>query len=191
MIGGEYDEPWGGPWDAIGEFNPDTGRVEWNPPSADESGVDDSGAEPYDWQSDGEFADRPGLTDIRVAYPELRDAPVGAEPTQPYGFPIPEPEFSYASAPVPDWQQIVRELQGITSGQLAVGVGEFINDAQMRVLGVGREQYDEGDGQKFERMPLPQLCDWALEELQDVAVYAAMLAIRIQRIKDQFSGTPA
>lgn len=185
MIGGEYDEPWGGPWDAVGNWNPDLGRVEWNPPSADESGVDDSGAEPYDWASDGEFAAAPIDPDARADW-----AP-GAEPTQPYGFPIPEPEFSYASAPVPDWQQIVRELQGITSGQLAVGVGEFINDAQMRVLGVGREQYDEGDGQKFERMPLPQLCDWALEELQDVAVYAAMLAIRIQRIKDQFSGTPA
>lgn len=149
MIGGEYAHNEGRVWDAVGEFDPESGRVEWVSPSADESGLDDSEGIPADGYGDGEYSD---------------------------------------GAPLKMWGDVVRELNGITSGQLAVGVREFVGNAVNRVLTVGREQYDEGDGQKFERMPLPQLCDWANEELEDIAVYAAMMAIRIQRIKAQFNG---
>jgi hypothetical protein len=71
----------------------------------------------------------------------------------------------------------------VTSEQLANYVEEFIRDAQARVKGTGDEQYSEGDQQKFETMPLPELFRWADEELQDIAVYAAMLSLRLQRLK--------
>lgn len=73
---------------------------------------------------------------------------------------------------------------GMSPAQLAAEVGEFIEKAQKRVTGVGADQYDNGtEGQKFEGLPVAELFDWAEEELLDVAVYAAMLSIRIQRLK--------
>lgn len=76
----------------------------------------------------------------------------------------------------------------ITSTELAGYVSRFINAAQQRITGVGAEQYDHGPaGQKFQGLPLGVLCDWALEELQDIAVYAAMLAYRIEVIKKELA----
>lgn len=73
---------------------------------------------------------------------------------------------------------------GMTSAQLAAYVDRFTRAACARVLGVGHEQYDQGDGQRFESMPLDELLAWTLEELQDVAVYAAMLGVRVQRLRE-------
>ncbi|MGV9815785.1 hypothetical protein ACWDTQ_28235 [Streptomyces cellulosae] len=67
--------------------------------------------------------------------------------------------------------------------ELAEGVSHFIRACRARVLGVGADQYDEGDGQKFEKMPLPELITYAREEAQDLAVYAAMIDIRLQRLE--------
>ena len=80
---------------------------------------------------------------------------------------------------------------GMTSAQLADYVAQFTDAACGRVLGVGHQQYDQGDGQRFESMPLDELLAWTLEELQDVAVYAAMLAVRVQWLREQLPSTDA
>lgn len=78
---------------------------------------------------------------------------------------------------------------GMTSAQLAEYTAEFITAATSRVIGVGDQQYSQGSSQKFEDMPLPELFDWMDEELQDVAVYAAMLSIRLRRVRDAVEHT--
>lgn len=68
----------------------------------------------------------------------------------------------------------------MTSDELAQEVADFIGGACSRVMGSGQAQYETNGKQKFESMSLDELVDWTVEELQDVAVYAAMLAIRIR-----------
>jgi hypothetical protein len=70
----------------------------------------------------------------------------------------------------------------MTSEELADEVGHFIAECRGRILGIGAEQYEEQDGQKFEKMPFPELLQYAREEAQDLAVYAAMLDIRLRRL---------
>lgn len=70
----------------------------------------------------------------------------------------------------------------MTSDQLADEVSHFIEECRGRILGIGAEQYEELDGQKFEKMPFPELLQYAREEAQDLAVYAAMLDIRLRRL---------
>jgi hypothetical protein len=72
----------------------------------------------------------------------------------------------------------------MTSEELADEVGHFIEECRGRILGIGAEQYEEPDGQKFEKMPLVELVVYAREEAQDLAVYAAMLDIRLKRLED-------
>jgi hypothetical protein len=74
----------------------------------------------------------------------------------------------------------------VTPEQLADRVTLFIEECRSRVLGVGAEQYAEEDGQKFEKMPLPELITYAREEAQDLAVYAAMIDVRLQRLEVLF-----
>ncbi|MDG9711132.1 MULTISPECIES: hypothetical protein [Streptomyces] len=71
----------------------------------------------------------------------------------------------------------------MTPEQLADSFGHFLRACRQRVLGVGAEQYSEGEKQKFETMPLPELVAWAREEAQDLGVYAAMVDIRLQRLE--------
>ena len=72
----------------------------------------------------------------------------------------------------------------MTSEELADEVGQFIQACRGRILGVGAEQYEQEDGQKFETMPLLELIQYAREEAQDLAVYAAMIDIRLSRFED-------
>ncbi|MEV7589705.1 hypothetical protein AB0O42_05470 [Streptomyces sp. NPDC089922] len=73
----------------------------------------------------------------------------------------------------------------MTSKQLADEVGHFIRKCRGRILGIGAEQYEGPDGrQKFETMPLVELVTYAREEAQDLAVYAAMLDIRLKKLED-------
>jgi hypothetical protein len=74
----------------------------------------------------------------------------------------------------------------MTSEELADEVGHFIDECRGRILGIGAEQYEEQDGQKFEKMPFPELLQYAREEAQDLAVYAAMLDIRLRRLANLF-----
>lgn len=73
---------------------------------------------------------------------------------------------------------------GMSSAELAAEVAEAITRATGRVVGVGQDQYDLGDSQKFESMPLDALIEMALEELDDVIVYSVMTQIRFRRIWD-------
>lgn len=75
----------------------------------------------------------------------------------------------------------------MTSEELADEVSHFIRACRSRILGIGAEQYDEGDGQKFEKMPFTELIQYAREEAQDLAVYAAMLDIRLKRLEAAFT----
>jgi hypothetical protein len=71
----------------------------------------------------------------------------------------------------------------MTSEELAQEVNSAVRSAMSRVTGVGAEQYDDGSGvQKFEKLPIGELGVWALEEIDDLIVYAVMLRIRIARI---------
>ncbi|MGW0920413.1 hypothetical protein ACWD3J_15510 [Streptomyces sp. NPDC002755] len=72
----------------------------------------------------------------------------------------------------------------MTSEELADEVGHFIRQCRGRILGIGAEQYEEAEGQKFETMPLLDLIQYAREEAQDLAVYAAMIDIRLSRFED-------
>lgn len=67
--------------------------------------------------------------------------------------------------------------------KLADHFTDFVTDCKDRILTVGAEQYSEGDTQKFETMPLLGLVQYAREEAQDLAVYAAMLDIRLSRLE--------
>lgn len=79
---------------------------------------------------------------------------------------------------------------GIPPAGLAAYVGEFIAAATARVNGPGAEQYFDGAAQKFERMTPLELVEWAREEAQDLAVYAAMLDIRLARVRNALKGVP-
>ena len=83
-----------------------------------------------------------------------------------------------------DGEELVAPPFGMSSEDLARYVGEFIARTTRRVVGVGKDQYDEGSFQKFEGMSIPELLDMLQEELQDVAVYAAMTDILIQRYRN-------
>lgn len=72
----------------------------------------------------------------------------------------------------------------MTSEQLAEKVSEIVKEAQTRVLGIGREQYEEGGTQKFETMPLPRLLDYFEEELLDQINYSVMNIIRLRRFRE-------
>lgn len=74
----------------------------------------------------------------------------------------------------------------MTSEELAEEVAATINRCATRIQGVGDQQYSEGGRQKFEYMELSELLTWALEEVDDAVVYAAMLGIRLRRLKAQW-----
>ena len=48
----------------------------------------------------------------------------------------------------------------------------------------GLQQYDRGDRQAFEDLDFPTLITYAQEELADIVNYAAMLSIKLQRLKE-------
>jgi hypothetical protein len=85
----------------------------------------------------------------------------------------------------------MRKGPRVTSDELAQEVADFIGGACARVMGSGQIQYEKDGQQKFESMSLEELVDWTIEELQDVAVYSVMLAIRIQRVQELINGRVA
>lgn len=72
---------------------------------------------------------------------------------------------------------------GLTPWELAEWVEDFCAYATSRILGVGAHQYDNVGRQKFEDMPLGQLCIEIEDEIADLINYSAMLALRIRWIK--------
>lgn len=71
---------------------------------------------------------------------------------------------------------------GLTSDELAEYVADFVVDAASRVRGVGNDQYSFPGYQKFEAMTLPELFEYADEELLDLMNYCVMLRIRLIRL---------
>jgi hypothetical protein len=71
----------------------------------------------------------------------------------------------------------------VSPEELSARFHHFMGECTHRILTVGAEQYSEGDTQKFETMPLLGLVQYAREEAQDLAVYAAMLDIRLSRLE--------
>jgi len=78
----------------------------------------------------------------------------------------------------------------VNSKQLAKEVRAVVKECEKRILGIGHEQYGRTDPQKFETIQLSDLLAMALEELQDVVVYATMLTIRIKRLQFLFLQMP-
>ena len=110
------------------------------------------------------------------AHPDVH----GAAASGPYGISTTERYRAMTGAAEAPQEAPRRPAKGLTTDELAAGVEAFIAAAVSRVKGVGDEQYATSEGQKFESMSISELCDWTLEELEDVAVYAAMLAIRVR-----------
>jgi hypothetical protein len=71
---------------------------------------------------------------------------------------------------------------GLTSDELAEYVADFVVDAASRVRGVGASQYSFEGYQKFEAMTLPELFEYADEEILDLMNYCVMLRIRLIRL---------
>lgn len=74
---------------------------------------------------------------------------------------------------------------GVSSDQLAGYVEEFINACKSRVLGVGKDQYENDGRQGFEDMSPVELIREARAEAQDGAVYMAMLDIQLARLENR------
>lgn len=73
----------------------------------------------------------------------------------------------------------------MTSEELAAEVATAIERVQGRVLGVGHEQYDTPEGQRFERLSPAQIVAEALEEVDDLVVYATTLGIQLRRLQSR------
>ena len=74
----------------------------------------------------------------------------------------------------------------MTPEDLAYEVEDAIRYCRRRVLTVGANQYSEDeDRQKFEGMHPAELMEEALDEIDDLIVYAVMARIRIKDILEK------
>lgn len=71
----------------------------------------------------------------------------------------------------------------MTSEELANAVTETIRSVESRIIGIGQEQYSQGDIQKIEVKPLKGVLDDLIEELDDALVYTAVLRLRCSKLK--------
>lgn len=68
----------------------------------------------------------------------------------------------------------------VTSDEHADAVAAILVALRGRILGPGAEQYDDGSGvQRFEGRPLGAIVQDALEEVDDLIVYACQLRLRV------------
>ena len=75
----------------------------------------------------------------------------------------------------------------MTSEELAAEVKKTVSAAvQERILGVGKDQYDLGDKQEFEEMPLDRLFKMTEEEALDLIAYSTMIIVRVRRLREAF-----
>jgi hypothetical protein len=77
---------------------------------------------------------------------------------------------------------------GMSTEDLAYGMGFFLTAAVHRIAGPGREQYEKrrdngGVFQAFEQMTPREIVRMAREEVQDLGVYACMTDIRLARLE--------
>lgn len=76
----------------------------------------------------------------------------------------------------------------MTSEEHAALVGHLVRRLYARVVGVGEEQYSSGDVQRFESRPLERIVEDALEEVEDLIVYACQLWIRLDGLQGAVEG---
>ncbi|MFC0547073.1 hypothetical protein [Kutzneria chonburiensis] len=112
-----------------------------------------------------------------VRVPELAETVVGLDETEIEA--LADNDNSAAPANEPDMPPA--PPFGMSSEDLAQYTADFINRCMTRVTTVGREQYDLGGHQQFEVKSIADVCRMALEEVEDFAVYAAMVHIRVRR----------
>ena len=74
--------------------------------------------------------------------------------------------------------------ENMTSQELAAFQQKFSEWSRQRIMTDGLRQYDRGDRQAFEDLDFPTLITYAQEELADIVNYAAMLSIKLQRLKE-------
>jgi hypothetical protein len=118
------------------------------------------------------------------------DSKITVEDTQ--WVPIVNPKVSFERPEkmpeaAPEVDSTVPEF-GMTSPDLAEYVAETVTALSGRILGDGKDQYEQvsSDGivyQNFETMPIADLIRMTREEVQDQIVYLIMLDIRLQRIE--------
>lgn len=94
--------------------------------------------------------------------------------------PVEELEDDYETYEAPEDTEV--PSFGMTSDALAEYAAKMNERVSQRIKGVGQEQYSEGDYQKFEAMPLPDLLVMTLEEIEDIAAYLPMMHIRVRRL---------
>lgn len=71
----------------------------------------------------------------------------------------------------------------MTSEELAQEIMNAVVAVQARILGVGKEQYDQGGEQQFERMSIRELIQYAREEVEDGIAYNVMLRWRLNQLE--------
>jgi hypothetical protein len=79
----------------------------------------------------------------------------------------------------------------VTSEELAKEIMNAVVAVQGRILGVGKEQYDQGDEQKFERMSFRELIQYAREEVEDGIAYNVMLRWKLGQMEKALSAAYA
>ena len=75
----------------------------------------------------------------------------------------------------------------MTNEELVAYQQEFTRKARGRLEGVGKQQYDRGSRQQFEEYSVTRLLDETKDELLDIVNYATMMAIQLDKIRDQFT----
>lgn len=71
----------------------------------------------------------------------------------------------------------------MTSEELSEQVTSCIESVRARIIGTGDEQYSQGDKQKIETKTNRELITEAIEELDDLIVYAAVLRARLENLR--------
>lgn len=69
------------------------------------------------------------------------------------------------------------------SEELADQVTACVESLRSRIIGTGHEQYSDGDKQKIETKSNQQLITEAIEELDDLVVYAVVLRSRLDGLR--------
>lgn len=72
----------------------------------------------------------------------------------------------------------------MNSREFADQVTNIVTALRHRIIGIGTDQYEQPDGtQRFETRPIEQIVIDALEEVDDLIVYAAQLRIRLEDLQ--------
>lgn len=74
-------------------------------------------------------------------------------------------------------------MTGTTSDGLADIVETVVRECRSRIIGTGREQYETDGEQRILAVPMAALVQDAIEEVDDLIVYAAVLRYRLDRIR--------